>query len=798
LSSRRTWFVRLLWFVIIFTIIVAFLTGGGVLWLRRAIEAQLPPVDGTLHIRAILAPVTVRRDARGTPHIEAQSVDDLLAAQGYVTAQDRLWQMDMLRRVAAGNAAEVLGPPWAAHDRMQRVLLMLPTAQHLVEALSPQDREFLDAYARGVNAEMEDARAGGHLPAEFLLLRYTPQPWTAVDSMLVVLQMTELLDTQWPTKLARARIEARLGPALAADLYPTGSWRDHPPGQAMPDLSAPPPPAVPLDSSQSSLDGLLRLQNLVRMTGECADCRAGSNEWVVSGAHTASGRPLLANDMHLPHQVPNIWYMADLRAGSFHAAGLTLPGMPLIIAGHNDHVAWGYTALGGDTQDVYVEKLDSRGWYWSGERWKRMQRRHETVHVRWGRDESFDVLRTEQGPVLNPLLPDEERVLSLAWTIYDPSLAGMPLYAMNTAANWQQFRDALRQWWAPTLNVVYADDAGHIGYQAAAKIPLRPGGLVGVPITDRTAHPWRGFITFDDLPTVYDPPGGILATANSRVTPNGDPYPLTLAWFSPYRNERIWKWLTGKNGLTRRDMLTLQTDIYSPVDQELAQRFAYAIDHTADAGRRTRDAADFLRFWDGVVGTNSTAAAIVSAAKAAFWRLVLEPRLGNDWALYHWPEKDFAEEQLVVHAPAAWLPANYRDWNALLTAVVARGLDDADAPSNLRGWTYGKDHTVVLRHPLYGHLPFFGWTGVGPQPESGDGTTVKQTARGFGPSQRFTMDWGDVDGSTENIVLGESGDPMSPYYKDEWGAWYDGATFPLPYRATAVQAATRHTLELLP
>jgi penicillin amidase len=534
------------------------------------------------------------------------------------------------------------------------------------------------------------------------------------------------------------------------------------------------------------------------MDGNCDECRAGSNEWAVAGAHTASGRPLLANDMHLAHQVPNVWYEADLRAGSFHAAGLTLPGVPFVIAGHNDHVAWGYTALGGDTQDVYVEKIDSRGWYWSGERWKRPERRVETVRVRWGRNQTFAVFATEQGPVINPMLPGEKRTLSLAWTIYDPSVTGMPLFAMNTAANWSEFRQALSQWWAPTLNVVYADDSGHIGYQAAGKLPLRPGGLVGVPITDRAAHPWQGFIPFDGLPSVYDPPGGILATANSRVTLEGDPYPLTLAWASPYRNERIWKWLAGKSGLNRRDMLTLQTDIYSPIDHELAQRFAYAIDHTESADRRARDAADFLRFWDGVVGTNSTAAAIVDAARRAFWRLVLTPRLGNDWVLYQWPEKEYAQEELIVHAPAAWLPAEYRDWNALLTAAVTEGLRDAGAPRTLRGWTYGKVHTIALKHPLYRWLPTMGWTGVGPVPASGDGTTVKQNRSGFGPSQRFTMDWGDVDGSTENIVLGEAGDPISPFYKDEWGAWYDGVTFSMPFTPAAVSAATRHTLELLP
>jgi penicillin amidase len=305
-------------------------------------------------------------------------------------------------------------------------------------------------------------------------------------------------------------------------------------------------------------------------------------------------------------------------------------------------------------------------------------------------------------------------------------------------------------------------------------------------------------LPFASLPSSLDPPSGILATANSRITPDGYPTPLSLEWASPYRNERIWRWLSRHEKVTRIDMLALQTDIDSELDHELAQRFAYAIDHAHRPSARLRAAADILRSWDGVLHTSEAAPAIVTAARDALWPLLLEPKLGGDWKLYEWPESAYVEEQLVTGKPAAWLPKTYASWDDLLAAAVARGLDQAHAPLSLKNWRYGDMHTIALSHPLYGMIPFFGWTGIRPQPQSGDTTTVKQVGRTFGPSQRFTMDWSDVDASTENIIMGQSGDPVSPYYRDQWPAWYGASTFALPFTPAAVNRATEHTLQLTP
>lgn len=797
----------ILWFSIGTLILLAVVAGaalfGGAFWLRYAMRQSLPQLDGQIRLPGLVSAVIIRRDRHGVPHIQAAGLDDLLMAQGYVTAQDRLWQMDMARRFASGNTAAILGPAYVKHDRMQRTLLMRDTAEHIIANLSETNRRYFEDYARGVNAYINTHQ--NDLPAEFRLLVYKPRPWQPVDSALIMLDMIQLLDQRWDAKLDRERVEARLGPALAAELYPIGSWRDHPPTQLPPDLSSPGNwvPLPPLDSTQTrltqpSVNDLLQLRRLVEgFRIRCPGCIPGSNEWVVSGSHTASGKPILSNDMHLPFSIPGIWYEAGLEAPGFHAAGVTIPGIPFLIAGHNDHVAWGFTAMYADMQDLYVEQTNAQGDYRAPDgSWQPIEHHRETIRVRGAPDVTIDVATTDHGPIITPLIPHETRTIALRWSVYDVPQDNIPLFALDTATDWTSFRAALSRWTSPSLNVVYADDQGNIAYQAIGQIPNRPNGLMDVPITG-SGHQWQGYIPFDQLPSTLNPPDGIIATANSNITPKGFPYGISDDWGDPYRNERIWKWLTGKNNLTAADMLTLQTDVYSAVDQELAQRFAYAIDHASHTDRRLREAANILRTWQGRVTADSPAAAIVNASKKAFWPMLLRPKLGSAWRLYRWDEKGFAQEQIITNTPQGWLPPGYKTWDDFLAEVVQTAL--SSAPLDLYHWRYGETHLIHIEHPLYGRLPWFRrWTGVGPLPMRGDTTTVLQSGAGFGPSQRFTIDWANPDAATENIVMGQSGDPLSPWYRDQWPYWYQGHTFALPFSEAAVQAQTTHTLTLLP
>ncbi|HEY0307010.1 MAG TPA: penicillin acylase family protein [Acidobacteriaceae bacterium] len=807
---------------------------GGRLYIRHAMRTSLPQIDGTLHVAGLSAPVIVIRDAHGVPHIRAASLDDLVFAQGYVTAQDRLWQMDMLRRHAAGELAEIFGSSMRPHDEGQRLQQLRNTADAVITQLPPDELRYLNDYARGVNALI--AATSANLPAEFRVLRYTPRPWQPRDSILVGLVMVEDLTTGFPTKLAREQLATKLSPELLSDLYPVGSWRDHPPARPVMDLTAPQLniPDVPLDESQTELRkpqplnptrvaDLLALQRTLALSSSrfaCDGCRAGSNEWAVSGAHTASGLPLLSNDMHLSHSLPGIWYMAELETTSpstpLHVTGVTLPGVPFVISGHNENIAWGFTNLGGDVQDIYIEHTRNHQEYQSSDgAWHPLAHHQEVIVVRGGRNRTLDVLSTNHGPIITPMLPHEQRDLSLRWSIYDPGTVDLPFLAINTATNWQEFCAAIAHFGAPAQNAIYADTAGHIGYHATGRIPLRgsmehPSGLSATPIdvaTEANSFEWTGYIPFDQLPWVFDPPGGILATANSRVTPDGYPYSITLDWEAPYRNERIWKVLEGSTKLTPADMLTLQNDIHSSLDQGIAQRLAYAIDHTPSASQQLRQAADILRSWNGDLDIASPAANIVNATQQALWPLLLQPHLGkpngNEWQLYHWGEMSFVHEQLVEHQPARWLSAKYPTWNDLLTDAVATGLRLAHATPDLSLWSYGKTHRVDIEHPLFGNISVLRSlvnlpVGTGPQPQSGDGTTVKQSKRTFGPSERFTADLSNLDNSTLNLVNGESGNVLSPWFHDQWEAWYNGTTFQLPFSGTAVAQGAAHTLTLLP
>jgi penicillin G amidase len=822
-------------------------------WLRQSMSDSLPQLDGAVSIPGLSAPVTIQRDAHGVPHIRASSLDDLVRAQGFVTAQDRLWQMDALRRHASGSLAEVLGSGLLAHDRLQRTLMLRVAADRAIPTLPSDQIHLLEQYAAGVNASIAIQRA--HLPLEFRILRYEPAPWTPHDSLLIGLVMFQDLTTSFPTELNREALTAKLPADLIRDLYPTLTWRDHPPTQPNVDLTAPQQniPDIPLDESQTKLkrptttaspSDLQALQQTLR-NPICEGCFAGSNNWVVSGAHTATGKPLLANDMHLAHSVPGIWYQADLEAptpsGDLRVTGVTLPGVPFVIVGHNAHVAWGFTNLGATVQDIYIEHTRGAGAaaeYEAPTRtWKRLLHDHEVLHVKGGKDVTLDIPATQHGSVITPIisgvLPSEKRSLSLRWTIYDPANVTPSFLTINTATDGASLVAAFSTFGGPSQNLVYADDQGHIGYHAIGKIPLRggvmnPSAISPVP-TDAldTTQDWVGSIPYDRLPQITDPPNGILATANNRITPDDYSYPITLNWGSPYRNQRIWKVLTdksAKNPLNPADMLALQTDVYSDLDHVVAERLAYAIDHATKSeltgDKRLHQAADLLRNWNGSVDADAAAPAIVVAARSALWPLLLNaqqkpqpnPTAQTESArtqplpistLYSWGNKSYAEEWLIMHTPSRWLPKNYPTWDDLLATAVALSLRNANATLDLSKWHYGDTHPIEIEHPIYGQSAVLQRligvpTGTGIQPQSGDDVTVKQVGRAFGPSERFTADLADFDHSTLNLVLGESANPLSPWFMDQWPAWYNGTTFALPFTNGAVDAATTHTLTLTP
>jgi len=817
-SSRRIRRIAALFLLVLF-----FVALGALAWLYSIAHSALPQLDGDLKVAGLSAKVTVSRDQHGVPTIDAANFDDLFFAQGYVTAQDRLWQMDIMRRFAAGEISEILGADFIKHDREQRILGLRVAAEKAVEVASPQTRAQFAAYARGINAYIESHR--DRLPIEFRILRYSPRPWSQEDSTVIAAQMVKDLN-HYPAKdaLEREKILAKLGPELTADLYVNSSWHDRPPTVARPSLdqhSGDPQEQQEdqEDEKRSPVGGAVAgstaeppLFNLARAPEADADARMviGSNNWVVSGAHTVSGKPLLSNDMHLGHQMPNLWYEAHLRSGNFDVTGVTLPGVPYVIVGHNQRIAWGFTNVGPTVEDVYVETFDAEGQYLTPEGWKTPEHRSEIIHVKGEPDLALDVATTRHGPIITELVPGETRKLSLRWTLYDGTHA--PFFDVDSAQNWEQFRHAFSVFDAPGQNVVFADVDGNIGYQATGKIPVRASGDGSLPENGSdNSHEWTTYIPFDQMPSIYDPPSGIIATANGRITPDGYPYSISTGWEAPWRTARIYRVLESGKKFSAADMLALQTDINSEAERFFAECFVYGVDHAKNPSARAKQAAELMRGWDGRMTVDSAAPTMGYRTRLELTRLLLEPRLGSapkdpeqieatlNWKTYAWGLQSVWLENVLEHQPKRWLPESYGNFDDLIAAAVEAAVSSPEAPQELGSWKWGPFHPVEIQHPILGKVPLLQrWTGPGVQPQSGSGYTVKAVSRSHGPSERLTVDLSDLDQSTLNVVTGEAGNFLSPYYMDQWKAWYEGYTFNLPFSSKAVQAAQQHELLMEP
>jgi penicillin amidase len=803
---------RLWRFFSLFALVLLIVAAAAVGWLYTIARSPLPDLDGAIPVSGISAPVSVSRDSHGVPTIEAATLDDLFFAQGYITAQDRLFQMDLLRRAAAGELSEIVGDVALQHDRQQRILGIRATAAKGLLAATPEDREQFAAYASGVNAYIRSNR--DRLPLEFRALHYSPRPWTETDSLMIAYQMVETLSTNPIAALSREQVLAKLGPELTADLYVNNSWRDHPPTAVSPALGLPPDqPASPAPRSGAPADSAA-FRAPAELSAMLSPWLApflreqpvalGSNDWVVSGVHTVSGKPLLSNDMHLGHQMPNLWYEAHLRSADFDVAGVTLPGYPYVIVGHNRRVAWGFTNVGPAIEDAFIETFNAQRQYQTPDGWKQPDIRQEVIHVKGKPDVVINVEITRHGPIVTDLAPGETRKIALRWTLYDG--IRNPFFHVDSAQNWDQFRRAFSEFDAPGQNVVYADVDGNIGYQATGKVPIRAAGDGSLPVDGSdNAHEWTSYVPFDKLPNVFNPPSGIIATANGRITPDGYPYSISVQWEAPWRTDRIYRVLGSGKKFAPSDMLALETDIYSELDRVVADKFVYAIDHAKNASQRSHQAANILRQWNGQMDANSPAPTIASKARDELRRMLLAAKLGTyplqggpaSWTTYHWMMETVWLENVLTQQPARWLPPAYSSYDDLLASAMDEALKKAPADSN--SWNWGPENSVTIQNPILGRIPVVRrWTGPGEQPQSGSGYTVKAAGRDYGPSERFTADLSNLDSSTLNTVTGQSGNFLSPYYMDQWQAWYTGYTFALPFSKSAVEDATAHRLILEP
>ncbi len=781
-----------------------------------------PENSATLQLDALRVSVAVRADERGIPYIEASNEEDLYFAQGYVTASGRLWQMDLLRRTARGELSEIFGNSTLEEDKRRRAYGFAVVAEAAVASLTPQLRRVIDAYARGVNAYIASLNEQ-KMPLEFKLLGYKPREWRAADTLVVGKNLAEALSTTWRTDLFRAAL-ADLSPERRAALLPEASPLDVlVVGQDEPrrkDTRTQVPQSLTSHFSTQALaalaaDAELSSRTLARVGLAAEDGRA-SNNWVVAGARTASGKPMLANDPHLSPSAPAIWHMVSLSAPSLRVAGVTVPGMPGVIIGHNEHIVWGMTNLGPDVQDLYIEKFDSSNprRYMTPAGWREAEVRREEIRVRKNFTDTqtdvvpYDVTVTRHGPII---FERDGARYALRWTALDSQSTEISgLFMLNRATNWQEFTRALSLYTGPTQNFVYADAKGHIGYYGAGRIPMRKSGDGSLPYDGSTdAGEWTAFIPFNELPHVYDPPSGIIVTANQRVVGRTYPHHLTHDWSQPYRARRILNLLQAKRKLTADDFRTIQADTYAFGGATFARGVVEAMRGQAPAAGDALDArwrADLaaLEAWDGHMAVDSHAAAIASTMRAAFRRRLLVAALGPERArLYDWNNLDVLLDQVVNERPAAWLPAEFKTYQEFFRACYA---DARQALTQRLGademkWTWGNWAQVRFPHPLAA-IPVIGQKfTIKPFPQAGSGYSAgagPSVNVGAGVSMRLIADLSDWDKTLQGFAPGESGDPESLHWQDQIADWRNATPRPFPFSKAAVMKATTPKLTLTP
>jgi penicillin G amidase len=697
----------------------------------------LPQTSGAVRA-AVSAKATVERDALGVPHITAATIEDALFLQGYTAAQDRLWQMDVLRRVAAGRLAEVVGPAALEADREARRMRMERIAEQHAALLAAADRAVLAAYARGVNAFLETHR--NKLPLEFSLLRYDPRPWGVKDSLLIGLYMYRGLTQTWRKELQKAALLEGGDAAKVNFLFP-----DRAGGEVHP----------------------------------------GSNAWVLGGARTASGRPLLANDPHLEYSIPGIWHMVHLKAPGLDVAGVALPGVPCVILGHNQRIGWGVTNLQFDVQDLYVEKLDPQsGAYAFAGKLKQARLEREIISVKGGAPVEFAQWVTRHGPVFR----EGNRFLALRWAAAEPAFT-FPLLDLNRAGNFQEFTAALARYPGPGQNFVYADVDGNIGYQATGRLPIRKTFDGSVPVDGSTGeYEWVGFIPFEQLPRSYNPASGLIVTANQNPFPDGYSYRVSGNFSAPYRSTQIYNLLSRRKGWRAQEMAAVQKDVYSGFCELLARQIVAAYDRRGMASQHLADAVKILRSWNGQM-EGGPASMIVTLTFEQLRKAVGErasPGKGADYDVPMAAGVDSVQmapvaiEKLLRERPKEW----FADYDQLLLRAFLDAMEEGRRMQggNVSKWDYGRYNQLLIEHPVLSRLPLVGkYFNIGPVEQSGSTTTVKQTTRRMGPSMRMAVDFANLDRSLLILPAGESGQILSGHYKDQWEAWQQGRGFPMQF-----------------
>lgn len=836
-------------------IVVLLLVVVGTTYGAWTVKRSWPQTTGQLALPGLTGTVDVLRDERGITNVYADDPDDLFFAQGFVHAQDRFYEMDFRRHITSGRLSEMFGKSQIDTDKFLRVSGWRHVAEQEYALLSSETRRNLDNYAKGVNAYLA-GHSGATASLEYAVLRlqnpgYTIEPWTAIDSIAWLKAMAWDLRGNMQDEIARSIISAQVGAVRTAQLYPAYPYDRHRPivnagavidgffdqngvnGGGSQDRI----PGAAVAAARPALEkASVALGSLDEVLGTWGP-EVGSNSWVVNGTFTESGKPLLANDPHLAPMMPSIWYQMGLHcrtvsaACPYDVAGFTFSGVPGVVIGHNATVGWGFTNLGPDVTDLVLEKVTGDT-YLVGTTTKKVVTRQETIKVAGGDDVTITVRSTEHGPLVSDVSDELTTVgqkapdsggsrdagyaVALEWTALTPGTTMDALTDLNVAQTWQDFRKAAKEFEAPAQNMIYASTNGEIGYQAPGKIPVRSGYDGRYPSLGwDPKQAWTGFIPFESLPSVLDPQEGFVVTANNAAAPRDYPFFLTSDWAYGARSQRITDLVTvtiaGGGKMTPDTMRSIQFDTWNENAAFLVPRIK-----SADVPEGTVKALALLDSWDFTQPADSAPAAYFNA----FWSHLLLDTFGDEVPADYAPD---AGDRWFTVMRSLWDSPKDPWWDDVTTKdkvetrddAVVRALIEANDELTSRlgsdpsGWRWGDLHTLTVANQTFGKSgigPIERLFNRGPITTSGGSSIVNATgwtpSAGYQvdwvPSMRMLLDFSDLDASTWVNLTGNSGHAYNPHYVDQLDSWQTGQTYPFPFTATAVQAATQDHLILTP
>jgi penicillin amidase len=765
---------------------------------------RLPRIKGKLVLEGPTASVEVLRDRWGVPHILAENASDAVFAQGLVHAQERLWQMDFTRRVVSGRLAEVLGEAAVPIDRVMRTLGFRRVTEREAAKLSGNLLRLLNAYCAGVNAWIT-AVGRGKLPVEFVLLGYAPEPWRIEDTLGWGKIMSWNLASNWQSEFYRGEIIRRLGPEKAAELEIDidTAW------------------AVILDLGRR-LGGGGPADAARPFAGPRVGDGVGSNNWVVHGTRTDTGTPLLANDMHLELTAPCIWFENHLAGGELDVTGVSLPGVPMIIAGHNRCVAWGYTAGCPDVQDLYEEHLRRTDGGWEYEfkgQWLPAEARREEIRVKGGKTVVEEVVSTRHGPVINLLIRDafpDAPPLALRWTALDPDQTFQSVLDMNLARDGREFREAIRRFENPSQNVVYADTQGNIGYAMSGRVPVRAKGDGSIPAPGWTGeYEWIGYVPFDEMPRLDNPPCGYIATANNQVQRPDFPYFIGKDYLVSERAGRIIELLDAREKIDVAYIRRMQFDQVAFSARILARRLGTLQVTDADL----RPVVEGMRGWDGKLDPASPLASVFEATSRAAVRMMLERRLGELGPRVQgkgpfagqWPDHTWEWfVHLLDKEDSPWFDLGRGERRDDVLRLALRQAVDflkQELGTRMQDWQWGRLHQLTFGHVIGGQKPMDRVFNIGPFPIGGDGNTIwnsftslwdLERRQMIGPPFRFIADLGDLDHCWGLLAPGQSGHLASSHYRDGVKPWFTGGYHPMLFRRDEIERNLEARLVLAP